>query len=104
MQCFFFNIRSGDDYVSDDDGEDCPTLQAAGTMALEGAKELLTELEHVNRYPESTCFEITDGSGRLMLRIPFTLAMHPGMNSSDGNVTMAPINKSRSYPSGANRG
>jgi hypothetical protein len=74
MQRFFFNIRSGDDYVLDDDGEDCPTLQAAGTMALEGAKELLTGLEHVNRYPESTCFEITDGSGRLMLRIPFTLA------------------------------
>jgi hypothetical protein len=104
MQRFFFNIRSGDDYVLDDDGEDCPTLQVAGTMALEGAKELLTELEHVNRYPESTSFEITDGNGRLMLRIPFTLAMHPGMNAADGNSTIAPRNESRPDPSGATRG
>jgi hypothetical protein len=37
MQRFFFNIRSGDDYVADDDGEDCPTLQAAGTMANDGS-------------------------------------------------------------------
>ena len=77
MQRFFFNIRSGDDYVADEDGEDCPTLQAAGTSALQLAKDLLKELEHVNRSPESTCFEITDGNGRLRLRIPFTLAMHP---------------------------
>jgi hypothetical protein len=104
MKRFFFNIRSGDDYVVDDDGEDCPTLQAAGAMALEGARELLTELEHVNRYPESTCFEITDGNGRLMLRIPFTLAMHSGMNAADGNSTIAPINESRPDPSGATRG
>jgi hypothetical protein len=31
MARYFFNIRSGGDYVVDDDGEDCPSLQAAGT-------------------------------------------------------------------------
>ena len=82
MQRFFFNIRSGNDYVVDDDGEDCRTLQAAGTSALQLAKELLTELKDVNRSPESTCFEITDEDGQLRLRIPFTLAMYPSMKNS----------------------
>jgi hypothetical protein len=81
MQRFFFNIRSGQDYVSDDHGEECPTLQVAGSMAIEGAKELMAQLESTSRSPQRTCFEITDEKGRLRLRIPFTLAMHPRNNS-----------------------
>ena len=38
MQRFFFNIRSGDDYVLDDDGEDCPTLQVAERWLLKARR------------------------------------------------------------------
>jgi hypothetical protein len=104
MERFFFNIRSGDDYVVDGDGDDCPSLEAAGKMALEGAKELLTELKHVNRPPESTFFEITDGSGRLRLRVPFTLAMSPRKRSAEGTSLVRPRDESRSQALGGTRG
>jgi hypothetical protein len=74
MTWYFFNIRSGSDYVADDHGEDCPSLQAAGARALGGARELLKELHASRRAPEMTPFEITDQRGRLCLRIPFALA------------------------------
>ena len=74
MTRYFFNIRSGQTYLADDRGEDCPTLQAAGVRALGGARELLKELPAPRRAPETTAFEITDQRGRLCLRIPFTLA------------------------------
>jgi hypothetical protein len=60
MQRFFFNIRSGQDYVADDHGEECPTLQMAGTMALGGAKELMGQLGATSGSTQRTCFEITD--------------------------------------------
>jgi hypothetical protein len=74
MTRYFFNIRSGRDYVVDDHGEDCPTLQAAGVRAVGGALELLNELHASRRAPEMTAFEITDQRGRLRLRIPFAPA------------------------------
>ncbi len=74
MARYFFNIRSGRDYVVDDHGEDCPTLQAAGVRAVSGARELLNELHASRRAPEMTAFEITDQRGRLRLRVPFALA------------------------------
>jgi len=64
MARYFFNIRSGGDYVTDDDGEDCPSLQAAGARALGGARVLLQELHDSRRTPQATAFEITDQLGR----------------------------------------
>ncbi len=78
MPRYFFNIRSGADYLADDEGDECPTLQAAGTRAVVGAKELLTELNSAQRRPEETSFEITDEQGRLKLRVPFSLALRVG--------------------------
>ena len=78
MPRYFFNIRSGADYLADDEGDECPTLQAAGTRAVVGAQELLTELNSAQRRPEETSFEITDEHGRLKLRVPFSLALRVG--------------------------
>ena len=75
MPRYFFNIRSGSEYVGDDEGDECPTLQAAGTRAVVGARELLTELNSAQRRPEDTSFEITDDRGHLKLRIPFSVAV-----------------------------
>jgi uncharacterized protein DUF6894 len=86
MARYFFNIRSGGDYVADDDGEDCPSLQAAGTRALGGARVLLQELHDSRRAPQAIAFEITDQLGRLCLRIPFTLAQRSPANAGVGEV------------------
>ena len=37
----FFNIRSDADYLADEEVDECPTLQAAGSRAVVGAKELM---------------------------------------------------------------
>jgi hypothetical protein len=74
MPRFYFNIRAHDTYVADDDGEDCPTLQVAGNKALAGAAMLLNELRPSPQLINETAFEITDETGNLKLRIPFTLA------------------------------
>ncbi len=74
MTRYFFNIRSGQTYLADEHGEDCPTLQAAGVRAVGGARELLNELHASRQAPEMTAFEITDQRGRLCLRVPFALA------------------------------
>ena len=74
MTRYFFNIRSGQTYLADEHGEDCPTLQAAGARAVSGTRELLNELHASRRAPEMTAFEITDQRGRLRLRVPFALA------------------------------
>ena len=41
MPRYFFNIRSGTEYLADEDGDECPSLQAAGKRAVVGAKELI---------------------------------------------------------------
>jgi hypothetical protein len=45
MMRYFFNIRSGSDYVEDNHGQDRPSLHAARTRAIESARELLPELQ-----------------------------------------------------------
>jgi hypothetical protein len=74
MPRFFFNIRAYDTYVQDEEGDDCPTLQVAGNKALAGAIQLLDELRPSRKLINEAVFEITDETGNLKLRIPFTLA------------------------------
>jgi hypothetical protein len=74
MPRFHFNLRAHETYLLDEEGEDCPTLQAAGNRALAGATELLHELRPSRQLINEAAFEITDESGELKLRIPFTLA------------------------------
>ena len=67
----FFNIRSGTDYLADEEVDECPTLQAAGSRAAVGAKELIAELRSVQRRPVSL--------------------MRPGANSSADRALSATI-------------
>jgi len=86
MTRYFFNIRSGQTYLADELGEDCPTLQAAGVRALGGARELPNELHASRRAPDMTAFEITDQRGRLRLRIPFALAQGVQLHARMGEA------------------
>ena len=74
MPRYFFNLRAHDSFLADEEGEDCPTLQAAGSRAIAGAAVLLRELEPSRQLVEEAAFEITDEAGSLKLRIPFSLA------------------------------
>ena len=63
MPRYFFN-RSGTDYLADQEGDECPTLQAAGSRAVVGAKELIAELRSVQRRPVSLMRPGADSSRR----------------------------------------
>ncbi len=84
MTRYFFNLRSGHDYLADDEGAECPTLQVAGVRAAAGARALLNEVRALQRSPQTTAFEITDAQGRMRLRVPFTVAQR-GQTSAVGN-------------------
>ena len=86
MTHYFFNIRSGSDYVEDNHGEEGPSLHAAGTRAVESARELLPELHDSRRADRVTAFEVTDERGRLCLRILFTIAQTISPNAGVGQV------------------
>ena len=86
MTRYFFNIRSGGDYVVDDHGEECPSLHAAEARALGGARELLQALHDSRRGPQVTAFEIMDERGGLCLRIPLTLAWRSPPKAGVGEV------------------
>jgi hypothetical protein len=86
MTRYFFNIRSGSDYVEDNHGEEGSSLHAAGTHAIESARELPPELHDSQRAGRVTAFEITDERGRLCLRILFTIAQTISPNAGVGQV------------------
>lgn len=87
MPRYFFNIRSGGEYLPDDEGDECPTLQAAGTRAVAGAQQLISELDAADRRSEDTSFEITDERGHLALRVPFSLALRLASAASGQRAT-----------------
>ena len=88
MPRYFFNLRAHDSFLADDEGEECPTLQAAGSRAIAGAAELLRELQPSRQLVDEAAFEITDESGEMKLRIPFSLAL--GYRRAATRANMAP--------------
>ncbi|WP_048709304.1 DUF6894 family protein [Microvirga massiliensis] len=86
MTRYFFNIQSSSDCVEDNHGEEGALLQAAGTRAVESARELLPDLRDSRHAAQVFAFEIEDEHGRLYQRIPFTLAGTISPNTGAGQV------------------
>jgi hypothetical protein len=75
MPRYYFHIRIGDVYEDrDPDGEELAHLQAAHAEALEIARDYLN---HFGRAEPGTTIEIADESGRAVLSVPFSAAVHP---------------------------
>jgi hypothetical protein len=70
---YFFHVRSSGDLTRDPDGAELPDIDAARKHAVKMACRAWSE-----RPPESQenneTFEIADGSGEVVLRVPFSEA------------------------------
>jgi len=61
---FYFHLRSGDELLTDDEGEDLPDLSAARREAERAARELLAEAIRAGKDEVPEGFVITDERGR----------------------------------------
>jgi hypothetical protein len=66
MPLYFFHIRDRDDLHEDEEGVDLPDLQAVLEEALRADRELAVESAGLYGLE----FEITDSSGRTVLKVP----------------------------------
>lgn len=74
MPLYFLHIRSGDKLEVDPDGTDLPDVDAAFAEALKVARELVDEVADLGR---DAMIEIADGSGEIVLIVPFSEAVRP---------------------------
>lgn len=71
MPRFYFHIRSSDSFIRDPDGTDLPDLDAARSEAEKSARDLLAALLKDGAVVNGQVFEITDGEGNILERLPF---------------------------------
>jgi hypothetical protein len=68
---YFFNVRSGDTYFSDAEGQEYVDLGAAQEEAEMAAREIISEAVMFGQPIDSRKFEITDASGTICATLPF---------------------------------
>jgi len=68
---FYFNVRSDRSYDVDEEGIELPSLDAARREAIKSAREMVAELILHNQRIDGMRFEITDGTGALLVTVPF---------------------------------
>ena len=71
MTRYFFNVRSGNTYISDAEGQEHANLAAAKEEAETAAREILSEAIKNGDLIDSRKFEITDASGTVCATMPF---------------------------------
>ena len=74
MPLYYLHIRNGDKLEVDPDGTELPDLEAALTEALKVARELVGEVADLGR---DAVIEVADGSGEIILTVPFSDALRP---------------------------
>jgi hypothetical protein len=72
MPRYYFHICTGSDLTRDADGSDLPDLDAARKQAVKMACRAWSERPPDNADNET--FEITDESGEVVLKVPFSEA------------------------------
>ncbi len=68
---YYFNLREGSDYISDEEGVDLPDLDAALAQAKRGARSVLADEVLKGRLPLSIVMEVSDEQGSQVLELPF---------------------------------
>jgi hypothetical protein len=72
MPRFHMNIRKGDEFVEDWEGEEFPSLSEAHVEAVQSARELMAARVAAGKKPDlHTRLEIADDSGKIVLVVPF---------------------------------
>jgi hypothetical protein len=72
---FYFHLRSGDELVRDDDGEDFPDVSSARREAEKSAREILADAIKSGRENVPQAFVIADEQGREIDTVPLTIAL-----------------------------
>jgi hypothetical protein len=76
MPRFHMNIRKGDEFLEDWEGEEFPSLSEARTEAVRSARELMAARMAAGKMPDGHArFEIADDSGKTVLVMPFEEAV-----------------------------
>ena len=73
MTVYFFHLRNPDILLEDCEGTDLPSLHAALLRVLQAKNELAADLEGD---VDGLAFEVTDSSGRLLLKVPVGKGSH----------------------------
>ena len=73
MTVYFFHLRNPDILLEDCEGTDLPSLHEALLRVLQAKNELAADLEGD---VDGLAFEVTDSSGRLLLKVPVGKGSH----------------------------
>ena len=79
MTVYFFHLRSPDMLLEDAEGTDLPNLHAALLQVMHAKTELAADPEVS---VDDLAFEVTDSSGRLLLKVPVGKGSHHGRPTS----------------------
>jgi hypothetical protein len=77
MSRYYFNVRSRDELLEDNEGQSFLSLEDARQHAIRSAREIMSERVAAGRQPNHRTFEITDEHGQLVLTFPFLDALGP---------------------------
>jgi hypothetical protein len=77
MGRYYFNVRSSDELLEDDEGQSFPSVDEALAYAIRAAREIMSGRVAAGKQPNHRTFEIMDEDGRLVLSFPFLDALGP---------------------------
>ena len=75
MTKYYFNIRAGERYIADQEGQEHTDLDEAKEEAMTAAREILSEAVRFGEVIDGRRFEITDSEGNLCATVPFSEAL-----------------------------
>ena len=72
---YFYNIKSGNGTVSDEEGSEHADLQSAKAEAIVAARELMADAILRGKDLSSYTMEIVDEEAQVLVRMPFSVAV-----------------------------
>jgi len=75
MPRFYMNVRSVAEFLGDYEGQEFPSLGAAGAAALKTAYQIMAIDMRDGNFMTSSDVEVTDETGVVLLRFPFSKAI-----------------------------
>jgi hypothetical protein len=72
MPRFYLHLWTGAEYITDQEGDELESADAAYLEAFEAAKEMAVDLIRSHANPTQHRFDVLDRSGRILFEVPFT--------------------------------
>jgi len=76
---FYLHQQIANGLIEDPDGTEAVDLTAAKHEAILAARQLLANAILTGVPPLGTAFQITDEAGQMLVRVPFSDALPPGL-------------------------